>query len=123
MATKYAYLGFALFPGLALAALSLDSVPAGYKEQEVKIELVGKAFRGGKRGDRPGFDTCLVGAVGSCLEDLYWLVDLLGVFGDIDPEVCACSRLIEHCINRTQVKGRRCSQLPCSRFGLLRSDS
>ncbi|KAG6583620.1 hypothetical protein SDJN03_19552, partial [Cucurbita argyrosperma subsp. sororia] len=31
MATKYAYLGFALFPGLALAALSLDSVPAGYK--------------------------------------------------------------------------------------------
>jgi len=31
MARKYAYLGFALFPGLALAALSLDSVPAGYK--------------------------------------------------------------------------------------------
>ncbi|KAG6588537.1 hypothetical protein SDJN03_17102, partial [Cucurbita argyrosperma subsp. sororia] len=31
MARKSAYLGFALFPGLALAALSLDSVPSGYK--------------------------------------------------------------------------------------------
>lgn len=53
----------------------------------MKIELVGKAFRGGEPGDRPGFDTCLVGAVGSCLGGSVLVGRLAGVvvFGDIDP--------------------------------------
>ena len=54
-----------------------------YSKPEVKIELVGKAFRGGE----PGFDTCLVGAVGSCLGGSVLVGRLAGVvvFGDIDP--------------------------------------
>ena len=49
----------------------------------MKIELVGKAFRGGE----PGFDTCLVGAVGSCLGGSVLVGRLAGVvvFVDIDP--------------------------------------
>lgn len=48
---------------------------------------MGKAFRGGERGDRLGFDTCLVGAVGSCLGGSVLLGRLARVlaFGDIDP--------------------------------------
>lgn len=56
------------------------------------MELVGKAFRGGKRGDRKFGQVSihvfgLVGAVGSCLGGSVLVGRLAGVlaYGDIDP--------------------------------------
>lgn len=62
------------------------------RSQEVKMELVGKALRGGERGDRKFGQVSihvfgLVGAVGSCLGGSVLVGRLAGAvaFGDIDP--------------------------------------
>ncbi|KAG6585903.1 hypothetical protein SDJN03_18636, partial [Cucurbita argyrosperma subsp. sororia] len=58
MATKYVYLGFALFSGLALAALSLDSIPAGYKEAAKVINKSKCKMKGiTSSGNRPSTDS------------------------------------------------------------------
>lgn len=68
------------------------SLIRGTRSPEVKMELVGKAFRGGERGDRKFGQVSihvfgLVGAVGSCLGGSVLVGRLAGVvaFGDIDP--------------------------------------
>ena len=62
------------------------------RSQEVKMTLVGKAFRGGERGDTKFGQVSvhvfgLVGAVGSSLGGSVLVGRLAGVvaFGDIDP--------------------------------------
>jgi len=69
----------------SIVLLSERKTPAiRTRSQEVKMELVGKAFRGGERGDREFGQVSihvfgLVGAVGSCLGGSVLVGRLAGV--------------------------------------------